>query len=69
MNKDIRRFGISLVITVLLLIATDFIIGFVADKVVDLEFEPLSEEAFGKLMASNDWTIEKAMTIGALIVE
>ena len=40
-----------------------------ADKVVDLEFEPLSEEAFGKLMASNDWTIEKAMTIGALIVE
>ena len=35
MNKDIRRFGISLVITVLLLIATDFIIGFVADKVVD----------------------------------
>ena len=40
-----------------------------ADKVVDLEFEPLSEEAFGKLMASNDWTVEKAMTIGALIVE
>ena len=40
-----------------------------ADKVVDLEFEPLSEEVFGKLMASNDWTIEKAMTIGALIVE
>lgn len=35
MKKDIRRFGTSLIITVILLIVTDFIIGFVADKVVD----------------------------------
>ena len=40
-----------------------------ADKEIELEFEPLTEEAFGKLMASNDWTIEKATTIGDLIVE
>ena len=35
MKKDIRRFGTSLIITSTLLIVTDFIIGFVADKVVD----------------------------------
>lgn len=35
MKKDIRRFGISFIITAILLIVTDFIIGFVADKVVD----------------------------------
>ena len=35
MNKDIKHFGISLIITAILLIATDFIIGCVADKVVD----------------------------------
>ena len=35
MNKDIKHFGISLIITAILLIATDFIIGYVADKVVD----------------------------------
>ena len=40
-----------------------------ADKEIELEFEPLTEEAFGKLMASNDWTIEKATTIGDLITE
>ncbi len=35
MKKDIRRFGTSLIITSTLLIVTDFIIGFVADKAVD----------------------------------
>lgn len=35
MKKDITRFGISLTIVVILLIAVDFVIGFVADKVVD----------------------------------
>ena len=40
-----------------------------ADKEVEIEFEPLSEEAFGKLMASNDWTIQKADVIGNLIIE
>ena len=40
-----------------------------ADKEVEIDFEPLSEEAFGKLMASNDWTIQKADVIGNLIIE
>ena len=35
MKKDLRRFGTSLIITSTLLIVTDFIIGFVTDKVVD----------------------------------
>lgn len=39
-----------------------------AEKEVELDFEPLSEEAFGKLMASNDWTVEKVMTLGNVIV-
>jgi hypothetical protein len=40
-----------------------------ADKEVELEFEKLTEDAFGKLMASNEWTMEQAMEIGMLIVE
>ena len=39
-----------------------------ADKEVELEFEKLTEDAFGKLMASNEWTMEQAMEIGMLIV-
>lgn len=39
------------------------------DKEVELEFEGLSEDAFGKLMASNEWTMEQVMEIGMLIVE
>lgn len=39
-----------------------------ADKEVTLEFEPISEDAFGKLMASNDWNFEQAMKLGVLIV-
>lgn len=39
-----------------------------AEKEVMIEFEPLSEESFGKLMASNEWTMEQTVEIGMLIV-
>lgn len=39
------------------------------DKEVELDYEPLTEEAFGKLMASNDWKIQQVMVLGNLIVE
>jgi hypothetical protein len=39
-----------------------------AEKEVVIEFEPLSEESFGKLMASNEWTMEQTVEIGMLIV-
>jgi len=39
-----------------------------ANKEVEVEFEKLSEDAFGKLMASNEWTMEQTMEIGMLIV-
>ena len=39
-----------------------------ADKEVEVEFEKLSEDAFGKLMTSNEWTVEQTMEIGMLIV-
>ena len=29
------------------------------ERQVTIEFEPISEEAFGKLMASNDWSFEQ----------
>lgn len=40
-----------------------------ADKETEFDFEPLSEEAFGKLMASNEWTVEQAMLVGDLVCE
>lgn len=40
-----------------------------ADKEVELTFDTLSEEAFGKLMASNDWTVEQAETAGDTVCE
>lgn len=40
-----------------------------SEKEVEIDFEPLTEEAFGKLMASNDWKIQQVMTLGNLIVE
>ena len=40
-----------------------------ADAKVDLEFEPLSEDAFTKLLSSNSWDVSKAMILGDLIVE
>lgn len=39
-----------------------------ADKEIEIEFEPISEDTFAKLMASNDWTVEQTMIIGDLIV-
>ena len=40
-----------------------------ADAKVDLDFEPLSEDAFTKLLSSNSWDVSKAMILGDLIVE
>lgn len=40
-----------------------------ADKEVELEFEKLSEDAFGKLMASNEWNMNQVIELGTLIVE
>ena len=36
-------------------------------KEVEVEFEPLSEEAYGKLMASNDWTFDFALKLSEII--
>lgn len=40
-----------------------------ADKENKINFEKLSEEAFGKLMASNEWTMEQTMTLGDIVCE
>ena len=40
-----------------------------SDKEVEVDFEPLSEDAFGKLMASNDWTMEQVTTAGDFVCE
>ena len=40
-----------------------------ADKEVDVEFDALSEEAFGKLIASNDWTMGQVTLLGDFICE
>lgn len=40
-----------------------------ADKEVEVEFESLSEDAFAKLLASNEWTIEQTVEIGGFILE
>ena len=49
-------------------LVTDAIREF-AEKEVEVEFEKLSEDAFGKLMASNEWTVEQAMMIGDIICD
>ena len=49
-------------------LVTDAIKEF-ADKEVEVEFEPLTEEAFGKLISSNDWDMSKVMEIGAIILD
>ena len=36
-------------------------------KECEISFEPISEDAFGKLMASNDWTMEQVMQLGIII--
>ena len=33
----------------------------------DVDFEPIDEDAFGKLMASNDWNVAQAMALGEII--
>lgn len=40
-----------------------------AEKVVKVEFEPLSEEAFTKMIESNDWTIGQVTVLGDFICE
>lgn len=44
-------------------------IGEFADKEVELDFDTLTEDAFGKLMASNDWSVDKAMTVGNFLLD
>lgn len=39
------------------------------EKEVEIEFEPLTEDAFVKLMSGNDWSIGVASEIGDLISE
>lgn len=39
-----------------------------AEKEVELEFEPLPDETFEKLMVSNEWTLEQALELGMLII-
>lgn len=39
------------------------------EKEVKIEFEPISEDAFGKLMASNDWNIAQVSTLGEIVCE
>ena len=38
-----------------------------ADKEIELEFECLSDDAFGKLMASNEWTLDQVMAVSEII--
>lgn len=40
-----------------------------AEKEADVAFEKLTEEAFGKLIASNDWTCGQIMELSDLIVK
>ena len=40
-----------------------------AEKEVKVEYELLDEDGFGKLMASNDWTLEQAAFISDYICE
>ena len=39
-----------------------------ADAEVELEFEPLNEDSFSKLIASNDWKMEQVMIVSEVIV-
>lgn len=39
------------------------------NKEVEIEFNSLSEEAFGKLLSSNDWNLEQTNILGEFIVE
>lgn len=39
-----------------------------ADAEVELEFEPLNEDSFSKLIASNDWKMEQVMIVSEVII-
>lgn len=39
-----------------------------AEKEVEVEFDVLTEEAFGKLMASNEWEMSQTLEIGQIIL-
>jgi len=40
-----------------------------ADKEVEIEFEPIGEDAFGKLLASNEWNMNQVLLVGNVICE
>jgi hypothetical protein len=40
-----------------------------ADKEVDVEFDALSEDAFGQLMSSNEWNVEQTVLVGDFVCE
>ena len=40
-----------------------------SEKEVELEFEPLDEDAFGKLMASNEWKMDQVLALADIICE
>lgn len=40
-----------------------------ADAEVEVDFDPITEDAFSKLMASNEWTLDQAVEIGDFITE
>lgn len=40
-----------------------------ADKEVEIEFDAISEEAFGKLITSNDWTFGQVTLLGEFVCE
>jgi len=40
-----------------------------SDAEVEVDFEPLTEDAFGQLMASNEWTVDQALALGDIICQ
>ena len=40
-----------------------------ADKEVEVEFGPISEETFGKLLDSNDFSFDQALALGEVITQ
>lgn len=44
-------------------------LGELSSKEESIDIEPLTENAFGKLMASNDWTLRQADLLGFIIEE
>lgn len=40
-----------------------------ADKDVEIEFEQLSEDAFGKLMASNEWDMSQVVLLDGIVTK